>query len=88
MNANVQMGFAKIAFSYGLKVLYYLAEGKLDQIDSSLFYEWIRWVISRAGDTDTNAAISGGLIGSVTGFWKLPERHVVRTLKAVIGEEK
>ena len=42
------------------------------------------WIIKRAGDTDTNGAIAGGLMGSVIGFWNLPVKHVVRTLKTVI----
>ena len=32
-------------------------------------------VIKRGGDTDTNAAIVGGLIGSVVGFKKMPARY-------------
>lgn len=32
-------------------------------------------VISRGGDTDTNAAIVGGLIGSIIGFKKLPVEY-------------
>lgn len=41
------------------------------------------WIIKRAGDTDTNGAIAGGLMGSMIGFWNLPVRHVVRSLKTV-----
>jgi len=29
-------------------------------------------VIGKAGDTDTNAAIVGGLVGAVLGFKRLP----------------
>ena len=48
-----------------------------------MYYHWIKWVIKRAGDTDTNAAIVGGLLGSLIGFWQLPVRYVVRSLKTV-----
>lgn len=41
------------------------------------------WIIKRAGDTDTNAAISGGLMGSIVGFWGLPEKYVAKTLKTI-----
>lgn len=41
------------------------------------------WIIKRAGDTDTNAAIAGGLLGSIIGFWRLPSKYVVRTLMTV-----
>lgn len=33
----------------------------------------MRKVISQGGDTDTNAAIVGGLIGSLVGYKNLPE---------------
>lgn len=38
----------------------------------------MRWVISRAGDTDTNAAIVGGLIGSIIGFKRLPLEYLTK----------
>lgn len=83
MRAVPNMGYAKIAFSYGLKVLVYLVQGKQTRFDSSMYREWIAWIIKRAGDTDTNAAIAGGLIGSVIGFWNLPQEYVVTTLKTI-----
>ena len=83
MHANQNMGFAKIAFSYGLKILYYIAIGQQSKLDGSLYINWMRWIIKRAGDTDTNAAIAGGLLGSVIGFWNLPTKYVVRTLKTI-----
>ena len=33
----------------------------------------MRKVISQGGDTDTNAVIVGGLIGSLVGYKNLPE---------------
>ena len=33
----------------------------------------MRMVIQKGGDTDTNAAIVGGLIGSIVGFKNLPQ---------------
>ena len=77
------MGHAKIAYSYGFRILRFLAEGKQKESGENLYKKWIRWVISRAGDTDTNAAIVGGMLGAVVGFWQLPERYVVRSLKTV-----
>lgn len=44
----------------------------------------MRWIIQRAGDTDTNAAIAGGLIGSVIGFWNLPEKYILKTLVLIL----
>jgi hypothetical protein len=76
MTAAHNMGWAKIAWSYGLKFLIQLSEGKKDLNDKKLYKDWIRWVIGRAGDTDTNAAISGGLIGAVIGFKRLPLEYL------------
>lgn len=33
-------------------------------------------IIQRAGDTDTNACIVGGLVGAVIGFRKLPVKYL------------
>lgn len=83
MSGAVNMGFAKIAFSYGLRVLNYLADGREQRTDERMYFEWMRWIIKRAGDTDTNGAIAGGLMGSVVGFWGLPLKYVLRTLMTV-----
>ena len=32
-------------------------------------------IIRKGGDTDTNAAIVGGLLGSLVGFRKLPNKY-------------
>lgn len=45
---------------------------KSNQFDSLLYIEEIQKIISQAGDTDTNAAIVGGLLGAVIGFKQLP----------------
>jgi len=36
----------------------------------------MEWIIGRAGDTDTNACIAGGLIGSLIGFKSLPVKYL------------
>ncbi len=36
----------------------------------------IRKVIQRGGDTDTNAAIVGGMIGAIVGFKNLPKIYL------------
>jgi len=33
-------------------------------------------VITQGGDTDTNACIVGGLVGSMVGFKKLPSEYL------------
>lgn len=86
MPGTITMGFAKIAFSYGLRILHYLGQGKETRTDGKMYIDWMSWIIKRAGDTDTNGAIAGGLMGSVTGFWNLPLRYVVRSLKTVTDQ--
>lgn len=36
----------------------------------------IKLVLSRGGDTDTNAAIVGGMLGSIVGFKNLPKKYL------------
>lgn len=83
MPGTVNMGYAKIAFSYGLRILRLLGNGEEKSIDEDLYFRWMSWIIKQAGDTDTNGAIAGGLMGSVIGFWNLPVRYVVRSLKTI-----
>ena len=40
------------------------------------YIQIIRDIIRRAGDTDTNGAIVGGLIGAILGFRKLPIKYL------------
>jgi ADP-ribosylglycohydrolase len=40
----------------------------------------IKKIISEGGDTDTNACIVGGLIGSILGFKKLPKEYLKKML--------
>lgn len=77
------MGYVKIAFSYGLRIVHYLAQGWEKRTNEDLYLDWMSWIIKRAGDTDTNGAIAGGLMGSIIGFWGLPSKYIVRTLKTI-----
>ena len=84
MTAVSSMGFVKIAFSHGLNQLSHLinvCKNEDKDIDSDAFYyDSMRKVIQKGGDTDTNAAIVGGLIGSVVGFKNLPNKYVLKQL--------
>ena len=40
----------------------------------------IRKVIQKGGDTDTNAAIVGGMIGAVIGFKALPQDYLQKMI--------
>lgn len=42
-------------------------------------------IIEQGGDTDTNACIAGGLIGSIIGFKKLPADYVKKQLTLKLG---
>ncbi|MCB0370245.1 MAG: ADP-ribosylglycohydrolase family protein [Bdellovibrionales bacterium] len=88
MPGTHNMGFAKIAFSYGLRILFYLARGEETSIEADLYERWMYWIIKRAGDTDTNGAIAGGLMGSILGFWNLPVQYIVKTLKTITDGRK
>jgi hypothetical protein len=61
--ANERIGHAKIAWSYAF---YHLKH-------KSSYLEAMRDVLSRGGDTDTNCAIVGGMVGAALGLEKLRE---------------
>jgi ADP-ribosyl-[dinitrogen reductase] hydrolase len=73
MGATENMGWAKIAWSYGMNVLYRISNG---HYHSFSYYEEIKKVLGRGGDSDTNAAIVGGLLGALFGFKQLPTRYL------------
>ena len=60
---NERIGWAKIAWSYAFGCL----------IRQMSFLESMRFVLRQAGDTDTNCAIVGGMIGASLGIKKLCE---------------
>lgn len=79
------MGYVKIAFAYAIhEVSYMIDDMKVHNksLDSEPFFEKsIRNIIKKGGDTDTNAAIGGGMLGAVLGFKNLPDKYVVKQLK-------
>ena len=75
MDATLQSGFAKIAYSYGFRHLKWIVENCPEEasLNENLYKNVLRNVIQQGGDTDTNAAIVGGMIGSIVGFKNLPK---------------
>lgn len=71
------MGWAKIAWTYGIGLLHTLATTG-EELD---YQQEIKRVIGRGGDSDTNAAIVGGLLGAVVGFRKLPASYLSSVFK-------
>jgi ADP-ribosylglycohydrolase len=62
---NRNMGWAKLAWTYAFI-----------SIKRNYNYEQaMRFVLKQAGDTDTNCAIVGGMVGARLGFKKLYEDH-------------
>lgn len=41
----------------------------------------IKKVLSRGGDTDTNAAIVGGMLGALIGFKRLPKQYLKKMME-------
>jgi ADP-ribosylglycohydrolase len=66
MPGSPQIGWAKIGFTH--------AFGHL--VRGSGYAEALRETLALGGDTDTNAAIVGGLVGAVSGIEGLPSEYV------------
>jgi hypothetical protein len=67
------MGWAKIAWTYGMGLLHSLANGYKHEFS---YQKEIKDVIGRGGDSDTNAAIVGGFLGAIVGFKGLPGNYL------------
>ena len=46
-----------------------------------MYYDSIRSTIKEGGDTDTNAAIVGGMIGALVGIKKVPNSMILKVIK-------
>lgn len=64
------MGHLKIAFLQAFSFLYDLGEGLYTP--NNVYDIALREVIQAGGDTDTNAAIVGGLLGAAIGLTNIP----------------
>jgi hypothetical protein len=80
MPGNTNIGWAKIAWTYGIHELHKLA-GKTHQLDTNYFKTVMKKIIGQGGDTDTNAAIVGGLLGSLVGFTSLPPEYIAKMMR-------
>lgn len=87
MCATEQMGFFKIAFVYCFQFLKNISEKckSASDLNPSLYQNIMTEVITQGGDTDTNACIVGGLVGSIVGFRNLPHDYLVKQLKLRLG---
>ena len=93
MDAVKSMGWAKIAYTHGLRQLRDLIEKEKNQqeiINPSTFKQIIRNILDLKGDTDTNGAIVGGLIGAIVGFKNLPYDYLDKQfeLRLEFNEDK
>jgi len=68
MPGSPKIGWAKIAFTHAFRHL----------LKGSDYVTAMREVLSLGGDTDTNAAIVGGLIGAAVGYKALPSDWVTK----------
>lgn len=82
MDPKINQGWAKIAWSNGMRLLKSikntLAKSEDFKLDSRFYKSYISRVIYKGGDTDTNAAIIGGLIGAIIGFKNLPKEYLFK----------
>jgi len=71
LDGTERMGWAKIAWTYSFHLIKKSREEnkKIDFKDAMMF------ALQRGGDTDTNCAIIGGLVGASIGFKELYETY-------------
>ncbi len=67
-------GQSKIAWTYTFRYLKDWNEKYKNRVNEA-YYEILREVMKRGGDTDTNACIVGAFIGALVGFAKIPKLY-------------
>jgi len=69
LNCRAQMGWLQkaivLSYYYLLRHVEYL---KPENKEQDIYFDAIKYTIKEGGDTDTNAAIVGGMIGALVGF--------------------
>lgn len=74
-----KIGWCKVSLTLALRCLL----GTFEDGEGNQTYESaIRWVLGGGGDTDTNAAIVGALVGAAVGFQQLPKAWVDAVLSS------
>ena len=46
---------------------------KPENAEKNMYYDAIRQIVKEGGDTDTNGAIAGGIIGALIGYNNIPQ---------------
>jgi hypothetical protein len=64
----LQRGFI-LSYYYLLRYKQYQ---KPEHSERNFYHDAMRTIINEGGDTDTNAAIAGGMVGALVGFNSLP----------------
>lgn len=82
MTATIHEGFFKIAYVYSFYFFKHIADKckSEEELNSEIYKEAMMRTIREGGDTDTNACIVGGFVGSLVGFKKLPTEYLVKQL--------
>lgn len=84
IDARINIGWAKIAITLGLESLRSIKNNIKSnpkfKLDENMFQKQIKYVMSKGGDTDTNAAIVGGMLGALVGFTGLPRNYIQKLM--------
>mgnify|MGYP000356022410 CR=1 FL=1 len=79
LNCRELIGWLQRAFV--LSFYFLLRHKKYVQVgNTDIFYDSIRLTIQEGGDTDTNAAIVGGLLGALVGLKGIPAYMVQKVI--------
>ena len=79
------MGYLKHAIVLTFYMLYLVADDVLP-IDQNLYYFALRQTTLLGGDTDTNGAIVGGMIGALVGVQNIDEAYLITCLECDISQ--
>jgi len=72
---------------HGFVLAFYSLLKSADVPEDDLYDFIMRQIVALGGDTDTNAAIAGGMIGAYLGISKLPQEKVKKILECDTTEK-
>ena len=81
MDMRKQMGWLQKAYVLSFYFLLRFDEYVKSGLVERFYLDSIRAIITEGGDTDTNAAIAGGMIGALVGFNNIPDYMIDKIIK-------
>ena len=82
------MGHAKIAWTYAFKFVYNSVKKSPQDKITNVYYKFMKFILQKGGDSDTNGAIVGAMMGALLGYHQIPSQYTEKLLTCNLEKSK